>query len=220
MFDGGQRGTGQRLHGRLRQVGRPQDAIPLRHLKPGPALLGHRGHIGQLRQALQRAGGNAAQLAGAHELDHGGCAHGRGLQPAGQQVGQLRPRAPVGHMHDEGLGGHLEVFHGQVTRAAVAGGPVAQLTRAFLHVVHELAQVLHRQVGVHQVEAGHLGQQGHRLEVPVGVIGQAVEDVGVDCQRADVAQDEGVLVFRPRHFLHGHIARATGLVLHVHRLSQ
>jgi hypothetical protein len=78
------------------------------------------GTSGKLGQALRGAGGDAAQLAGLDELQQRRCPHGRGLKPAGQQVGQHRPGAAVGHVHHEDAGGHLQVFKRQVAGAAIA----------------------------------------------------------------------------------------------------
>ena len=53
---------------------------------------------------------------------------------------------------------------------------------------------------MHDVQARHLGQQRDRLEVLVRVVRQLVEDVRVDRQRADVAEDQRVLVVGARDF--------------------
>jgi hypothetical protein len=63
----------------------------------------------------------ATQLARFDVLQHRGCANGGGVQAAGQQVGQLRACAAIGHMHDEQASGGLQVFHRQMTSPAVAG---------------------------------------------------------------------------------------------------
>jgi hypothetical protein len=169
-------------------------AVPLRHLKTGVAALGHRGHVGQLRQALFGAGGDAAQLARLDVRQDGGRAHAGGFEPAGQQVGELRAGAAVGHVQHEDAGGHLQVFKRQVPGAAVAGRAVVELAGPGLGQRDELLEVVRRHAGVDHVQARHLGQQRDRLEVLVGVEGQLVEDEGVDRHGADVAQDDGVAV--------------------------
>jgi hypothetical protein len=147
-------------------------------------------------------------------------AHRGGVQPTAHQVGELRAGAAVGHVQDKGVGHHLQVLEGQVAGAAVAGRAVVQLAGLALGERDELLQVLHRQLGPHHVQAGHLRQQRHRHEGLGRVVGQLVEDVRVDRQRADVAEDDGVLVVRPRHLGHGDVARAARLVVDEDALAQ
>jgi hypothetical protein len=56
-------------------------------------------------------------------------------------------------------------------------------------------------------------------EVLDRVVGQLVEDVRVHSQRADVAQDERVVVGGVGHFLHGNVAGCARLVLDEHALT-
>ncbi len=123
-------------------------------------------------------------------------------------------------MQHEDLGRHLQVLEGQVPGAAIAGRAVAELAGFFPGIGDEFTQVLDRHVGVDHVKAGHLGQQADGLEVLVRVVGQLVEDVGIDGQGADVAQDDGALVIGARHFLHGDVAGRAGLVVHEDVLAQ
>ena len=104
--------------------------------------------------------------------------------------------------------------------AAIAGRAVAQLAGVLFGIGHQIGNVLDRQIGVHHVQARHLGQQAHRYKVLFGVPGQLVKDVGVDGQRADVTKDDGALVLCTRYFLHGDIACGAGFVVHKHVLTQ
>ena len=123
-------------------------------------------------------------------------------------------------MGDEGARRHLQVFHRQMAGAAVAGRAVVEPAGVLLRVRDELAHVAHRQVRVHQVEAGHLGQQRDRAEVARQVVGQLVEDEGVDRHRADVAEDDRVLVVGAGDLAHCHIAGAAGPVVDEDRLAE
>ena len=61
------------------------------------------------------------------------------------------------------------------------------------------------------------------LHLPLNVrlrVGQLGEDVRIDRERADVAQDDGVLVVGTGHVLHGDVAGGAGLVLDKHVLAK
>jgi len=68
---------------------------------------------------------------------------------------------------------------------------------------------------------GHLGQQRDRDEVPADVVGLVFQHGGVDGQRADVAEDEGVAVGRCLgDFLHRQHAGAAWFVLDIDALAE
>ena len=202
------------------QIRGRQQAVPLRHLEAGPALLGDGRHVGQLGDALRRAGGDAAELAGLDELQDRRRADRGRLQAAGEQVGELRAGAAIGHVDDEDAGRHLQVLEGQVAGAAVAGRAVVQLARPGARERDELLQVLRRHVGMDDVQARHLGEQRDRLEVLDRVVGELVEDERVDRERADVAEDQRVLVGRRGDLGHRDVAGAARLVVDVDALAE
>ena len=72
----------------------------------------------------------------------------------------------------------------------------------------------------HQRLAEILRGQRHMGEVPHRVVRQPVEDVRVDRERADVAEDQRVLVFSARHLPHGDVAGRAGLVVDIHALAE
>lgn len=118
-------------------------------------------------------------------------------------------------------GGEFQVLHRQVPGTGVTGRAVVEPAGIAPHVGHEFLQVLGRHIGMNDEQAGHFRQQGHRRKVAIHVVAGVAEDVGVDGQRTDMAQDQGVAIGRgTRHLLHGRHAAAAGLVVDDDRAAQ
>ena len=103
--------------------------------------------------------------------------------------------------------------------AAIAGRAVIELTGSGFGIGHKFFQILHRQIGVHHVQAGHFRNQRDGREVFDRVVGQFGKNIGIHCQGADVSQNEGVLVGGAGNFLHRNIASPAGFVLDEHILA-
>ena len=99
--------------------------------KPGQPCSATVGTSGSWAMRCRRAGGDAAQLAGLDELQDRRRADRGRLQPAREQVGELRAGAAVRHVDDEDAGRHLQVLEREVAGAAVAGRAVVDLARAW-----------------------------------------------------------------------------------------
>jgi hypothetical protein len=69
-----------------------------------------------------------------------------------------------------------------------------QFAGILFDVVHELFEILSRYVRVNDKHVGHLGQQRHRHKVAAHVIGLVIQHVGIDGQRAHMAENDGVTV--------------------------
>ena len=165
-------GRGQLVHRRLRRVrgaSTPYHCVISKPGKPCSATVGTSGSCAGrcvVPVAMQRSLPVLMNCITAAR-------HAGGVEPTGQQVGQLRAGAAVGHVQDEGVADHLRVFHRQMPGAAVAGRAVVQLAGVLLRVGDELrAGRLHRQVGPHQ-GGWHLGEQRDRLEILHRVVGAA-----------------------------------------------
>ena len=107
-----------------------------------------------------------------------------------------------------------------MTGTAVARGAIAQLAGLGLGIGDELGEIPGRHVRVHHIQTGHLRQQADGLEVLVGVVRQLVEDVRIDRQRADVPEDDGVLIVAARDFRHRDVACGAGLVVDEDTLAE
>ena len=188
----------------LRELRRPDDSVPLRRLEAGIAELRDRRHVRKRRDALRRSHRDRSELSGLDVRHQRRRARGSRLEPAAEQVLQLRPRSAVRDVHDVDAGHVLEVFEREVAGAAVAGRPVVELAGVLLRERDEFAEVLRLHVGVQHEDVGHLGEQRDRHEVLVHVVGLALHRVGIDRQRADVAEDQRVAVGRgPGDLEHG-----------------
>ena len=88
----------QLFHDLGRCTCRSHHSVPLRGFKVFEAHLGHRGHVGQGRNALLCAHRNGAQLARANVGAECGQACAAGVRTPSQQVHQLWARAPVGNV--------------------------------------------------------------------------------------------------------------------------
>ena len=142
------------------------------------------------------------------------------MRATGQQVSELRTGAAVGNVRDEHAGNQLQVFHGQMAGAGIAGRAVIELAGVLLGVGHELFEVGRWHIRVNHEHIGHFGQQRHRHKVFVDVVGLVFQHVGVHGQRTHMAQDDGVAVRRRfGNVLHRCDAGATGLVFHKDRLA-
>jgi hypothetical protein len=185
------------------------------------AHLGHRGNVGQHRQALRGADRDGAQLAALHVRQQRRHAGRAGLRATGQQVGQLGTGATIRDVGHEGPGDHLQVLHRQVAGTGVAGRPVVDLAGVAPDVRDELLEVPRRHVGMDDEHVRNARQHRHRDEVPVHVVGQVVEDVRVHGQRAHMTQDQRVPVGRGLgHLGHRWNSGTAALVVDEHRLAE
>ena len=183
-------------------------------------MLSHGGHIGQLRQAFGGASRNATHLACLDKGQQGRCTYRRSIKTTREQVLHHGAGAAIRHMQHEDVCRHLQIFKRQMPRTAIACRTIAELAGVLFGIGHQLGNILDGQVGVHHIQAGHFGQQADGNKVLFRVVGQLVKNIGVHCQRADMTEDDGALVIRAGHFLHGDIACGAGFVFHKNVLPQ
>ena len=121
-------------------------------------------------------------------------------------------------MQHEGAAGHFQILKGQVARAAIAGRAVVKLPRLALGVGDEFGQIFDGQIGVNHIQAGHLGDQRDGCEITFSVVAELGENKGVDRQRANVPEDQGVVIGAIGHLLHGNVASGARFVFNKHVL--
>ena len=94
--------------------------------------LRHRRNVGKLRDARRRADGKRPQLAVPDVVQGVRGIVEHQLDVAGEQIGDGRRRAPVGHVGDPHAGEDLEPLDREMLRAAGAGRSEIELVRVGL----------------------------------------------------------------------------------------
>ncbi len=120
----------------------------------------------------------------------------------------------VGHMDGIELRALAEQKAGHVRRGANAGGGVVDVIGPSFGELEQLGQALDaRHTGHHR--HWHLGDQGHGLQIALGVVGQVAEQGGVDGNRPKRIGQQGVAVGRcTAHDFGAQVAGRPGAVFH------
>ena len=182
---------------RLRRLRRREDAVPLRDVDVGDALLLERGHVRHERRALGAGNAHRLQLAGLdvrHGREEAGKHH---LRLAADGVGDGRRGALVGHVQHAGARRELEHLGGEVRRRAVAGRGVAGLVRRGLEHRHDFLRVAGLDGRIEHHQRCRRSDHADRLEVLDRVVAKLLQR-RVHRMRRDVAQHERVAVGRAR----------------------
>ena len=136
------------------------------------------------------------------------------LHAAGDQVGQRRRAALVGHMRHLDAGHRLEQFGRDMRGAAEPGRAVEQFARLRLGVGDEFRDRFHRQRIGHRKQVRHPRDDDDRRDVLGLVVGHVLEHELVDGVGARRADHEGVAVgLGLRDEVGGDVAAGAGLVL-------
>ena len=184
------------------------------------AGLGQCRHIREQGRARRAAHGQQAQLARAHvrQADAGIEVE---VDLAGQEVGQGRRRAAVGHVHGEGAGLALQHLGRQMRRAAGARAAEAAPAGVGLEVGNEAGHVLGRVLRAHHEEDQHARRGGHRHDVLGRIERHPGVDVRVDRHHAAGTEQQRVAVrCRLGDHVAAQVAAGAGAVLDQHRLAQ
>ncbi len=170
------------------------DAEPEIGLQLRKAGLGRGRHVGQPLAACRRGDGERAQLAGLDLRDHDGRGVGEHLDLAGQQVGDRRIGAAIGHVHDVDAGLELEHLGEQMRRGAVALRAEHDLAGIGLGIGDKLGERLHR----HRWRDAHHqrrdDEQADRREDLERIVVDAPEHGRADRQRTWRREQDGVAV--------------------------
>ena len=102
------------------------------------------------------------------------------LHLAGDQIGERRRAAAVGHVDHVDAGQHLEQFAGHVDRRAVAGRRHVELAGIGLGVGDQFGDRLDRQRRVHHHHVGKADDARDRLDIAQEIEIELVVERGVD----------------------------------------
>ena len=155
------------------------------HLHAGHASFRQCRHVGQAREALGAGIADRADFAGLDERQRRRRRHEHDLDVAGDQPGDGRRRAAVGHMHHLRLGQRLEQFGSKVKPVADAGRAERDLIVATACERDQLRHRPRRQVGIDPEDIS-LGRCdiADRLEVADHVERQLLVEARIDHERA------------------------------------
>src|SRR5713101_925206 len=187
--------VGVQLHHDLsRRSRRGDDTVPLHRVEPLDSRFGDGRSLRQRVDALQAGHAQRAKLSGPDMGDHRRDAGNRHRDLAGDQVGDRRTGALVGHVNDVGPGLQLEILHGDVGRATVSRRAVEELPGVRARVGDELRGGVHGKRRVHDEDIRDVRYERYRREAFERVVAEIGVKPGVDRERADVPDENGVAV--------------------------
>ena len=148
----------------LRRAGRRKTAVPPRHHESGDCFR-HGRNIGKFHRAALRGHREQAHLAGSDRLDDIRDVAEEHLHRSGQQRGNGRRHALIGHRdHVEPLARRQQRGR-QMAQRTDAAGRVIDLPGTRPDIIDEFAEAADRQVGMHRKRHPVRGDHGDRRQI-------------------------------------------------------
>src|SRR5947207_484519 len=177
----------------LRQLRRPDDAVPLHAVEALEPRFLEGGHAGNQRVALEAGDGERLYLACADVRQRRRESRHQHLDLSAQHIGKRRTDAAVVRVHGIEARGGSELLQGEVVEQADPTRRVVQLAGVVPRIVDEAPQIGGRHRGMHDQDVAGAADHGDGGEVLDGVVRQLAHG-GVGAVRADVAHHQRVAV--------------------------
>src|SRR5712691_8710014 len=199
---------------------RHDNAVPGDRLEPGYARLGQGRQLGHRRRTPGGRDRERAQPPGLDVGNHRSRGREHELRLTGDDVGERRLRALVGHVHHIDSRHRLEEFSGEVRGRAAPRGRVIELARPRFRQGDQLLHRARGNVRIHDEDVGLDRHQRDRREVLHRIVAEAAVQALIGRENAVVAEEPGGAVGRAlRDELGGDVAARARPVLDHHLLA-